>query len=272
VERILRPRKTADLSDSVHHQLSKYALAAGAAGVSVLALSPSSEAKIVYSPTDTTSITPHHTIPLDLNHDVTIDFLFKDASLYIYNGRDFGSLWVLPAHQANKIQGYSGSVLHYASALRAGVSIGPKGQFTPGPKIMAFNGSGSCLGPWGTAENQNRYLGLEFLIKGKVHFGWARLSVSCSGRQVFATLTGYAYETIPGKSIIAGTTKGPDDAEPTAALSSSHTPEPTLGMLALGAPGLSIWRRKESAAVALAANWFIKPIVDVKSPLHSNGV
>ena len=90
MERILRPRKTADLSDSVHHQLSKYALAAGAAGVSVLALSPSSEAKIVYSPTDTTSITPHHTIPLDLNHDVTIDFLFKDASLYIYNGRDFG--------------------------------------------------------------------------------------------------------------------------------------------------------------------------------------
>jgi len=119
---------------------------------------------------------------------------------------------------------------------------------------MAFNGSGGCYGPWGKAQNQNRYLGLELLIKGKVHFGWARLSVSCQGSVVFATLTGYAYETIPGKSIIAGATKGPDDAEPTAALS-SHTPEPvTLGALALGAPGLSIWRRKESAAAALAAN------------------
>jgi hypothetical protein len=119
---------------------------------------------------------------------------------------------------------------------------------------MAFNGSGGCYGPWGKAQNQNRYLGLELLIKGKVHFGWARLSVSCQGSVVFATLTGYAYETISGKSIIAGATKGPDDAEPTAALS-SHTPEPvTLGALALGAPGLSIWRRKESAAAALAAN------------------
>jgi len=247
-------RTIADLSDSVHHQLSRYALAAGAAGVSASALSPFSEAKIVYTLTDT-SITPRHTIALDLNHDVTIDFVFKDAAYAITSGpHTSGFLSVLPAHQANKIQGYSGSVAHYASALRAGISIGPKRRFTPGPKLMAFNGSGGCYGPWGKAQNQNRYLGLELLIKGKVHFGWARLSVSCQGSVVFATLTGYAYETISGKSIIAGATKGPDDAEPTAALS-SHTPEPvTLGALALGAPGLSIWRRKESAAAALAAN------------------
>jgi hypothetical protein len=69
-----------------------------------------------------------------------------------------------------------------------------------------------------------------------------------------ATVTGYAYETIPGKAIVAGATKGPDDAEPTAALS-SHTPEPvTLGALALGAPGLSIWRRTESVAAMPESN------------------
>jgi hypothetical protein len=67
------------------------------------------------------------------------------------------------------------------------------------------------------------------------------------------SLTGYAYETIPGKGIIAGKTKGPDDAEPTA--SDMHTTEQAmLGALALGAPGLSIWRREQSVAEALGSN------------------
>jgi len=67
-----------------------------------------------------------------------------------------------------------------------------------------------------------------------------------------ATLTGYAYETIANNAIIAGKTKGPDDAEPTA--SDTHTPEPVmLGALALGAPGLFIWRREESVAAFVVA-------------------
>jgi hypothetical protein len=109
-------------------------------------------------------------------------------------------------------------------------------------------GSFSRLGRFGPWLNvRQAYLGIRFLIKGNVHYGWARVKVVQDSKHKFvAIVTGYAYETIPGKPIIAGATKGPDDAEPTAALS-SHTPEPvTLGALALGAPGLSIWRRKES--------------------------
>ena len=44
-----RPRKPASLSLSVHHRLNMYALAASAAGVSLLALAPPSEAEIVYT-------------------------------------------------------------------------------------------------------------------------------------------------------------------------------------------------------------------------------
>jgi hypothetical protein len=63
-----------------------------------------------------------------------------------------------------------------------------------------------------------------------------------------ATLTGYAYETIPNKPIIAGKTEGPYDG--TAEAPNASVPEPSsehamLGMLALGEPGLSIWRREE---------------------------
>jgi hypothetical protein len=60
-----------------------------------------------------------------------------------------------------------------------------------------------------------------------------------------AVLLGYAYETIASKAIIAGATSGPDDGEPTASFT-MPTPEPaTLGALAMRAPGLSIWRRKD---------------------------
>jgi hypothetical protein len=57
---------------------------------------------------------------------------------------------------------------------------------------------------------QHRYLGFEFFIKGKVHYGWARMNVTFSGRTVTAVLTGYAYETVPNKPLITGKTTGPD--------------------------------------------------------------
>jgi hypothetical protein len=45
-----RPHKTANLSESIYHQLNLYALAAGAAGAGLLTLLPSAEGKIVYTP------------------------------------------------------------------------------------------------------------------------------------------------------------------------------------------------------------------------------
>jgi hypothetical protein len=57
-------------------------------------------------------------------------------------------------------------------------------------------------------------LGLKFVIHGKVHYGWARFSVTLGHHRqyddVSGTLTGYAYETIPNKPIIAGQITGPD--------------------------------------------------------------
>src|SRR5262249_14283594 len=112
-----------------------------------------------------------------------------------------------------------------------------------------------------------RYLGFRFRIKGKAHYGWARLNVRLSHYTLDATLTGYAYETVTTKPIIAGKTKGgegefpehtyvedPDDLGSGASLTAPipDTPEAaTLGALAMGAPGLSIWRRKESVSTTL---------------------
>ena len=68
-----RPRKTANLSDTIHSRLNSYALAASTAGVGILSLSQAAEAKVVYTPA-------HKWLPLnqyfyiDLNHDGENDF------------------------------------------------------------------------------------------------------------------------------------------------------------------------------------------------------
>ncbi len=109
-------------------------------------------------------------------------------------------------------------------------------------------------------EVSDRYLGVRFIIRGKIHFGWTRLTVHDKGHAITAVLTGYAYETIPNKPIITGKTKGPDDDSveqqndlvPGASLTSPipETPQPaSLGRLALGAQGVPLWRRKETQEV-----------------------
>ena len=118
----------------------------------------------------------------------------------------------------------------FASALYRGAKIGP-GQAFYGRKgaIMAWRqcpvGCTRCLSGGEWWDVTNRFLGLKFKIKGKTHYGWARLSVHLNGTNITSTLTGYAYETIPNKPIITGKTK---EAAPA-----------TLGALAMGAPGLS---------------------------------
>jgi hypothetical protein len=88
-------------------------------------------------------------------------------------------------------------------------------------------------GQWWSTKG--RYIGFQFGIKGEVHYGWARLNVGLGKDGISALITGYAYETIPGKPIITGKTKGPEVI----------TFEPaTLGRLAQGASGIPA-RREE---------------------------
>jgi hypothetical protein len=238
-------RKTANLSDSVHHQLNSYALAAGAAGVGMLALAQPCQAKIVYTTAHIT-VPTNTLLPLDLNHDGVNDLSFTigaaaDSSfLFAYNLRTNGVV--------GEAQNY-----RFASALKPGAHIGAERKFLAGPKPdllwgdYASSGGGGTLGKWKNADD--RYLGVKFSIKGKIHYGWVRLRVSLPSR-IDAVITGYAYETIPGKAIIAGRTKGLSDGveQSDAAVPVVATPQSaTLGLLALGSNGWSISRREKSA-------------------------
>lgn len=82
-----RPRKPASrLSQSVHHRLNMYALAASAAGVGVLALAQPVDAKVIYTDSGSISIRWNHTYLLDLNHDGKTDFTIYNNLFYVTSG------------------------------------------------------------------------------------------------------------------------------------------------------------------------------------------
>jgi hypothetical protein len=153
---------------------------------------------------------------LDLNHDGVTDLTISNT----YSNdvvRWFSSVLARPA-SANEVEGSGRD----ASALQRGAQVGGRNHFRAGGSLMAgvlFTYSHSQSRRYGKWLNvHGRYLGIMFQIKGKSHCGWARLNVAESRSRFTVVLTGYAFETIPNKPIIAGATKGPDDSEPTASL------------------------------------------------------
>jgi hypothetical protein len=193
-----------------------YTLAASAAGVGLLAWPHPANARVVYTPADV-PIPPQTIYPpvfLDVNHDGINDFSFVNYSVF---GAHFGSIYlhVAPVVKGNGILGQK----NFASALRAGVRVGGQERFSGFAQNMAvynsYHSSGGksshgFVGPWANDGKgvKDRYLGLKFVVKGKTHYGWARLNVTVKETSFYGTLTGYAYETVANKPIIAGKTKG----------------------------------------------------------------
>jgi hypothetical protein len=254
MKRCSRPRKTAHLSEFIHRQLNMYALAAGAAGVGILAVAQPAEAKIVYTRSHRVIGINQH-FDLDLNHDGKTDFTVGDTTHYSTSGGV--NLLIASGARTNEVEGNTATRGFLAAALKKGAVI-PKGHFSHDGRMISYcSGFLSCahthrIGSWFNVTN--RYLGLKFKIDNKIHYGWARLSVQFAGRiYVTTTLTGYAYETIPGKAIKAGQTKEAaddltnEDFGPGASLNNLlPTPQAaSLGMLALGVEVVPLRRRKE---------------------------
>ena len=218
-----RPRRSRStpsvLPGALQQRLSAYALAAGAAGVTLLALPQSSEAEIVYTPANQI-IGRNGSYDLDLNHDGIIDFILAERA----DSTGFGTsqfLSVSPAvgNAVNCVgSSFCISTFIYAAAWAPGKEIGVSplyGWINYGAPMaleqLGRRGTVSYYWPW--ANISNHYLGLKFKVNGEIHYGWARLTVKFRGglrknRTWEAHLTGYAYETIAGKPIIAGKTTG----------------------------------------------------------------
>ncbi len=238
--RLTGPTKTS--SKEFERQLRLYASAAAAAGVGLIALSSDARAEVIYTPAQ-------YEIPIgvkliDINGDGIPDFAFTHTIGGLSNSR-LTSLHI-DALGGNDVK-VAGS---YAAALTKGEVIGGSGNFAV-RNFMAGShiefGSApyghQSFGPWSNVRN--RYLGIMFNLNGEKHYGWIRLDVIDKKSPLRALVTGYAYETIPNKSIQAGQTSGDDSREHSQSIAPAKFGA-SLGMLAAGADFLLAWRRNES--------------------------
>lgn len=120
----------------------------------------------------------------------------------------------------------------YAFAGQSGQKLGPSDHFAKGAimasAISSLNGH-NANGYWLNVKSP-RFLGVKFLISGETHFGWIRITSSTADQ---ATVSGYAYETVPNKPVIAGVCKAQESA-PDAMMELAPG---SLGRLAAGAAG-----------------------------------
>jgi hypothetical protein len=238
-------------SSRVQKDLNAYALSAAAAGVALLAATQPANAEVVFTPANH-RIAKNQRLNLDLNHDGIVDFYLINERLVSVT--DFGdelSVRPLGGSLTRNAVWASNRISYFAAALPVGVTVDSHAPFHSTQLVMAFASHDRTDGylsggAWKSARNS--FLGLKFHINGEVHFGWARLTVTADAhkQEVTATLTGYAYETQADTPIVTGQTSG--SAKAASPVNPASASEPVmLGMLAMGAPGLSAWRREESS-------------------------
>jgi hypothetical protein len=244
-------------SKNLNRHVAQYSLAAAVAGVSMLALVQPAAGEVVV----TKKTIPIPLAPRSVPEPVGVSLANNGVNDFNFELQDNASnhpssrfLTVGAANPGNKVL-VTGSFYGKALALPRGATIGPKVPPSAGcssfPLVEGSDTSTvrSFRGEWG-GNPQNRYLGVQFLIKGQIHYGWIRLTVTTSPQPhtpvMSARLTGYAYETVPNKPIVTGTA-ATATAEIPVPDNIQKQSEPSLGTLALGAEGIPMWRREESS-------------------------
>jgi len=209
-------------------RLTSYAMAAGAAGVGLLALVPPAKAAIIYTPSHISILYDGTyqgggfvTYALDINRDGVPDFSFQlrllPHPLFPENAMTLSAF----AHRNNGV---------LPSPLGSGYAVGPGEGFVPLGRLFDWRGvyTQDCpacpfTSHTSAAFRGTRAFGLSFMFNGATHYNYARIGISGLGNpfeppQTF--LDGYAYETVADKTIF------------------TTLPEPgTLGLLALGSRG-----------------------------------
>jgi len=247
-------------SNNLNRQVAQYSLAAAVAGVGMLALAAPAVGEVVV-----TKKTIH--IPLATNgtlEPVNIsmanngvdNFKFSFYQSQSYRHLNVGGLSLRDELEVGTGPGFN----VYFGALSRGAKVGPNvpSSFFNGGGIVEISvGNGPSnrifFGSWGGSP-KNRYLGVRFPINGQFHYGWIRLTVTTNPDPhtpvMSATITGWAYESVPNKAIATGTaaTAGFAPENPAAEIEvpkKIHSQSgPSLGMLAAGAHALPMWRRE----------------------------
>jgi hypothetical protein len=270
-KKLTQKQEPARLTGKLDKNLLAYTIAASAAGIGMMALTPAAEAEVIA--TQANIVIPRNggLIEFDINKDGQMDFglsIFSNLHTCTESqakphrrgprrllgcGPETYILRVAPVQAANEIwqagTSFGEGPNKCAADLIGGVRIGPPRPFGTGSMVMSgLSGSsrGFSFCPWRGGHPPKPFLGVKFVdTSGNTHYGWVR--VSRTGDSTI--ITGYAYETIPNKAIVAGVTHGSVTEagliDPAGEFVPNHSEPASLGMLALGAPGLAAWRRQD---------------------------
>ncbi len=190
------------MNKNLQKRLGKYTAAAAA-----LVAATGANGQIVY-----TNVDPDFTWPgnetgqgLDLNNDTNFDFAIFSADTIVTSGARIRYTVVAPygtAAASNAIAGEAPSGYDYALALNSGDMIDNTLNWIAATNTMAYNVDSA--NPYN--ENWNgvtdKYLGLQFVVAGNTHYGWARMDVQAIGDSW--TIKDYAYNSTPSTGLMAG--------------------------------------------------------------------
>lgn len=242
------------------NRAAKWTRFAAAAGASMAAAHVAEAAPIWVNPPDfsihiDTSSFSATNQPFDLDGDGVDDFqigLWRFQSISLgstttssggttsysyYAGSGSASLWGLQPGN-----GVLANASNRVRQLSSGATIGPGGDFQQLGRVRTvstyFFEATNTIGTF--APGADGLAGVQFQIGGQTHYGWIRLQLDVSssiGLPNQLTVRDWAYESIPGTAIAAG----------------SIVPEPStfgLGCLAAGAAGVAALRRRKKGSAS----------------------
>jgi hypothetical protein len=270
-EKLFVPTRPAvRLAEPLSQSLNAYALAAAAAGVTVLACAlPAEGAPICKGLAD--QVFQTNSFPFSPAGQIIPPFNIAQTTFNYFHGTTGVSTWGWWNRGFFTPNTVGAKVLLGANNLPAdvayGAQIGPSGQFgkgrsygllfTYGKGNSSFVGGGTKLRHRGHMSfEQNSYVGFQFSQSDGVHYGWLRLSLSVLGGDVpqrggpppkhtSIHLLGYGYESAPNTAIAAGScTAEASSSDSMPEVLPSDSAGASLGMLALGSEAISMWRKR----------------------------
>jgi hypothetical protein len=253
-------RNRVALPEQLNRRLNAYALAAGAAGVAVLACAMPAEAEPICKEFSA-RLTHTNNFPLYLTRPAVAPFNIAQVTNSTFRSRTTTGIGTLQWwNRAFFTPNTSGAKVLLSNGLPAnlasGAAIGPGGDFGPrnssGLLFTYGKGEYSYRGGGGTKLKhkgnlnltQTDYVGFQFKDPVGVHYGWARLSVSFeSGRgktqHTIVDITGFGYESVADTAIAAGGCSESSTLPTSADATLTPKASGSLGLLALGNEGLS---------------------------------
>jgi hypothetical protein len=139
--------------------------------------------------------------PLDLNNDQTVDFVVASRDTVTPNAH-VRLTFAAPYGAGNAVAGETPSAYDYALALDINTMVDSTLNWIAATNTMAYNVDSA--NPYN--ENWNgvtdKYLGLQFVVGGNTHYGWARLDCNAIGDSV--VVKDYAFDATPNTGIMTG--------------------------------------------------------------------